>query len=447
MDHLFVKFLPQFIREKLEGRHVLQKTISNTGWLFADKVTRMGVGLFVSVWIARYLGPEQFGLLNYAIAFVALFSALASLGLDGIVIRNIVRDPLSRDEVLGTAFILKLIGSVVAFLLIMITIYALRPHDSLTLWMVGIIGAGLIFQAFDSVDLYFQSQIKSKYSVVPKSTAFFLISALKIVFILANAPLIAFAWAGLAEIALGAAGLLLAYKIYGKKLRAWKVSFAQSGKLFNESWPLILSGLAVMIYMRIDQVMLGEMIGEKAVGLYSAATRISESLYFIPMALTSSIFPSIVEAKKLSESMYHSRLQSVYILMTWLGLSLAIIISFLSNDIIGILFGSEYVGSAIILSIYVWSGIFVYLGMASGQFLITEHLTKIALYRTGVGAIINVTLNIILIPAYGPAGAAFATLIAYACATFFLVFIKKTRTQAKMMLKSFLPVKSLWKVV
>ncbi|MCR4321033.1 MAG: oligosaccharide flippase family protein, partial [Candidatus Brocadiaceae bacterium] len=142
----------------------LQNILVNTGWLFADRILRMGVGLFVGVWVARYLGPEQFGLYSYALAFVSLFGAFATLGLDGIVVRDIVRDPACKYETLGTAFVLKLIGGSLTFLLVIIAISLLRPHDRLTHWLVGITAVGMIFQAFDTIDFWFQSQVKSKYT-------------------------------------------------------------------------------------------------------------------------------------------------------------------------------------------------------------------------------------------------------------------------------------------
>jgi polysaccharide transporter, PST family len=162
LESRWVTFLPPFIRSRLEGRANFQKVISNTGWLFFDKIFRMGVGLFVIVWVARYLGPEQYGLLSYVFAFVALFSAVATLGLDGIVVRNIVRDPSCAEGILGTAFVLKLAGGMAALLLSMGSIILLRHGETMAHWLVGITAAGMIFQAFDTIDFWFQSQIQSK---------------------------------------------------------------------------------------------------------------------------------------------------------------------------------------------------------------------------------------------------------------------------------------------
>jgi PST family polysaccharide transporter len=213
MNHAWTKLLPSFILTRLDGRLTLQKTIANTGWLFADSILRMGIGMFVGVWIARYLGPKQFGVLSYATAFVALFSAVATLGLDSIVIREVLREPASADEVMGSAFMLKFTGGAVAVVLTVLVISMLHPENSLMHWMVGIIAAGMVFQAFDTIDLWFQSRIQSRYTVYAKSIAFILANMGKVVLVLIHASLIAFAWIGLVEVVIGAAGMVIAYKI------------------------------------------------------------------------------------------------------------------------------------------------------------------------------------------------------------------------------------------
>ena len=188
--------------------------------------------------------------------------------------------------------------------------------------------------------------------------------------------------------------------------------------------------------MRIDQVMIKEMITPEAVGNYSVAVRLSEVWYFIPMAITSSLFPAIINAKKVSEKLYHRRLQKLYDLMTWLAIGIALPMTFLANDIIRLLFGVQYQDAAGVLRIYVWAGVFVFLGVASSQYLVAENYTKISFFRTFAGGIVNVILNIIMIPKYGINGAATATLISYFVATFFIGFIPKTSKQAVSMVKS-----------
>jgi polysaccharide transporter, PST family len=413
MNQLGIKSLLLFIKSSLNRRPNLRRIVANIGWLSVDRILRMGVGLIVSVWVARYLGPEQYGAFNFAIAFVALFGAFASLGLDGIVIRNIVHEPERKYEILSSAFILKLSGGVVAFLICLVVIIFMRPAESQTQWLVGIIAAGMIFQSFDVIDLWFQSQVHSNYTVIAKNSAFFVLSLVKVVLILDNAPLIAFAWTYLAEIALGAAGLILFYGLK-QSFKSWRPNINIARNLLTDCWPLILSGTAVLIYMKIDMVMLGGMVGDKAVGIYAAATRISEVWYFIPVIIYSSLYPSILKTKKISEELYYSRLQKLFDLMSGLSFVIAIPITFLSNVIINAFYKTSYAGAGTILAIHIWAVPFVFLGVAQTSWDLAENLTGLALKRALIGALTNILLNFVLIPRYSGVGAAVSTVVAYA---------------------------------
>ena len=392
----------------------LRKIVKNISWLFADRILRMGVGLIVGAWVARYLGPQQFGLYNYAIAFVLLFSALATLGLDQIVIRNIVREPSCKNEILGTAFVLKFIGGIVTVLLTVGTISLLRPGDDLMRWLVGVSAANLIFQSFDAIDFWFQFQIQSKYTVVAKNTAFVLVTFVKIALIQTKAGVVAFAWAGLAEFALAAVGLVLAYKLSGQNLLAWRVSWQQAKTLLKDSWPLTLAGLSVMVYIGIDKIMLGQLADSESVGIYSVATRLSELWGFVPVAIVSSVNPSILEAKKVNETAYYDKIQKLFNTITTLAYSIALTTAFLSSYIVVLLFGPEYEASGRVLAIHIWGQVFSFLGIAKAIWIVAEEYTVAALVITLIGAAINIALNFWLIPLYTEAGSAIATVVSYA---------------------------------
>lgn len=392
--------------------------IANIGWLFFDKILRMGVGLYIILYIARYLGASQFGMLNYATAFAAMFAPIATLGLDGVVIRYLVNDSSSKVQILSTVFWLKLIGSLVAFLLSIGGIYLARPNDPLTISLVAILSGVGVLQTFDTIDIWFQSQVQSKYTVVAKNTAFVFTTLVRIWLIESKAPLMAFVMSGLLEGGLGALGLIAIFKLKGNAIQFMSWSMPLAKKLLQESWPLILSGLSIMIYMRIDQIMLGEMIGEKAVGIYSAATRISEIWYFIPMAITSSITPSIYAAKKISEELYYQRIQQFMRLMVFIPVVIAIPMTFLSNGIVTTLFGNEYVESGHILAIHIWAAIFVFMGVSASPWFIAEELNHLSFPKTLLGGITNVILNFVLIPHYQGMGAAIATVLSYGISAF-----------------------------
>jgi polysaccharide transporter, PST family len=392
----------------------LRAIIANTGWLFIDRILRMGVGLIVGVWIARYLGVQQFGVLNYATAFVAILNPLANLGLNGVVIQKMVHVPSDKEEVLGTTFWLKLLGGFITSLLAITCVAVLRHDEQSTIWIVAILSVGVIFQSFDVIDLWFQSQVQSKYSVLAKNTAFVIITLFRIALIKMQAPLIAFAWVGLAEIGLGAIGLTIAYRFKGFSAWLWGWSFSQAKSLLNESLPFMFASLSILIYMKIDVIMLGEMVGNRAVGIYSAATRISEVWYFIPTSIVSSLSPSIFAAKNISETLYYKKIKQLLRFMILVSILISLPISFFSEIIVIKLFGEAYSTAGLILSIHIWASFFVFTGCAISPWFIAEKMGHLSLYRTIIGAVSNVILNIFLIPMYSGLGAAIATFISYA---------------------------------
>jgi len=413
MNQAWVAILPSSLRNKLEGRHDTQKIIANTAWLFIDKIVRMGGGLFVSVWIARYLGPEQFGQFNYAAAFVSIFSAIATLGLDGIVVREIVREPERRDEILGTAFILKLLGGLIAFTMIMGAILVLRPSDNLTQLLVAVIALGMFFQSFDTIDLWFQSQVRSRYSVLAKTTSFTLLSIVKIFLVLFEAPLVAFAWVVSAEVAVGAVGLVIAYKANFGKFLNWRNCPQLGRRLLHDSWPLIFSSIVIMVYMRIDQLMLGEIVGSGEVGIYSVAVGLAEVWYFIPGAIVSSTFPSIIAARMEREELFHERLQRLYNMMALIAYVIALPVTFLAGPVITLLYGAAYSKAGPMLSLLIWAGIFTNLGIARSSFLTAMNWTRVHFMTVFGGCLVNIALNLVLIPRYGGMGAVIASFVAY----------------------------------
>ena len=433
-----MNLIPAFIHRRIEHRPNLLKIVDNIGWLFFDKILRMGVGLFVGVWIARYLGPEQFGLLSFATAFVGLFGAIATMGLQGIVVRDIVRDPWGKEETLGTAAVLQFLGGLIAYGLILATIFWLRADDALAKTIVAILGSMMLFKASEIAIYWFESQVLSKYTVWVQNSTFLIFAAIKIGLILQNAPLIAFALAMMAEALVVALLLLLSLGLHGPRLSRLTISFNRTKTIVTDSWPLLLSSIAVMIYMKIDQIMLGQMIGDEAVGIYSAAVRVSEVWYFVPMAIVASVFPAILEAKIRNENLYYDRLQRLYDLMVWLAIAVALPMTFLSKTIITLLFGDAYGQAGAVLSIHIWAAVFVFLGVASGKWFLAENRQILNLQRTVIGAVVNVGLNFLFIPLYGVLGAAVATILGQATVCLFYDAIQRdTHKMFIMKMKSF----------
>lgn len=383
-------------------------------WLFLDKLFRMGISLFIGVWIARYFGPNQFGVFSYAMALVAVFTSIASLGFQGVVVRDIVSDPSSAGETLGTSALLQAIAGVISYLALLVLAFIVHAGEPVLKMAVSILGISLLFKASETIKYRFESLVLSKYVVWAEVTAITLVTVGKIVLILIKAPLIAFIVIAVIESALIALGLIFVIRRNRKLSTKWAFSAARAKKLLASSWPLMLSGLAIMIYMRIDQIMLHRMTDDTSVGLYSAAIRLSEVWYFIPMIVVASVFPSIIESKKLNEQTYLAHLQKLFDLMLILAILVATPTTFLAGWAVGTVFGVEYAAAAPVLVIHIWTSLFVFMGVAGGRWLVLENLQMLSLERTLLGAVSNIGLNLILIPKFGAIGAAYATLVSYA---------------------------------
>lgn len=429
MSPRWLGWIPACLRRKISHRPSLLMSLDNLGWLLADKVLRLGVGLVVGVWFARYLGPEQFGLFNYALALVALFGAIASVGLKGIVVRDLVRQPESAAATLGSGFVLQLFGGLVAFMSAVLAVLLLRPDDPLSGYLVAVLGAALVFKASDVVRYAFEAQVASRHVVRVDAAVFLLLAAVKIGLILAEAPLVAFAWAAFAEAGLVAAGLFLLAVRRGPSPGQWRARAARMKTLLADSWPLVLSGLAVMVYMRIDQIMLGQMVGDDAVGIYSAALRLSEAWFFVPTAIAATTFPAILAVRSTDAVQYRQRLEQLFRWVVALGVAVAVVVTLLADSLISALYGPSYAAAGILLAVHVWTGVFVGLGVVSGNWYLAENLQTLALQRTLLGGVVNVLANLALIPLYGALGAALATLIAQMAAAYlFDAFHPATRT-------------------
>jgi PST family polysaccharide transporter len=436
-----MRVLPSFIIKRIENRPGLVKILDNIGWLFFDKILRMGVGLLVGVWIARYLGPEQFGLFNYALAFTGLFGVIATLGLQSIVVRDIVRDPDGARLTLGTAALMQFIGGLIAYVLILTVIAYLRPDDPLTRSIVAIFGVMLLFKAGDIVLYWFESQVQSKYVVWVQNSVFLVFAIGKVALIMNNAALTAFVWLMVAEAILVALILIILFVRLGKPLAALKANGKRAKTLLKDSWPLLLSSMAIVVYMKIDQIMLGEMVGEESVGIFSAAVKLSEVWYFVPMMIVASVFPTIIANKQTNEALYIERVQRLYNLLAFISVTVGLVFSFISSWLVAALYGADYAKAAAVLAIQIWAGIFVSMGIARGKWLLAENLQHVGYWYIALAMVINVAGNYFMIPIYEEIGAAISTVISQATAAIIApALFKETRVSSIMLLKSLNPI-------
>jgi len=406
------------LRERIAGWNDARDVFANTGWLILDNVARMALTLGVSIALARSLGPQRFGMLKYAMALVALCSSFTNLGLYGIVVRELTRHPEEAPTTLGSTSLLYFLGSTLSFL-VCVGVGVTTLWDAPTkLLLLLIFAIGVLFHAPRVYDLWFQYKVRSKYAIYAKAVPSILSGIAVVVAALLDASLTTFAILIVADTVL--AGISLASLGFIKKDVPNKLSFAwaKARYLLSQSWPLILSKVAVLLYLKIDQVMLHSMLGEVEVGVYAVAVEISEVWYFIPSAVATSAFPGVIKVLSSSREEYERRMQDMLDLMVVMAIGIMAVVLALAGVGVDVLYGEGYEASAGILRIHIFAAPFIFMGYGLSKSIIAEGYLKFSLVRHVMGAVVNIGLNLFLIPRWGGYGAAIATVLSYATAAY-----------------------------
>lgn len=406
--------------------------------MIGQQLLRIIAGLFVGIWVARYLGPEQFGLFSYVLAFTAIFGGIAKLGLDGIMVRELVNHLEKRDTYLGTAFWLKVLG---AFLVmgLMAAIVPFTSNDATTNLFIFIISAGLVFQSFEVIDFYFQSQVLAKIVSICKVIQIALSSIIKITLALIEAELIWFVLVTAFDALSLAVSYFIAYQL--RKTSAFYKHFDLSiaKQLLKDSWPFIFTALIVSIYMKIDQLMIMEMFGAKSVGHYSVGVTLSTAWYFVPTIIANSLLPAMVSSRKNDINLFYVRLQNLFTLMIWVALTAALFVTFTSHYIIGLFYGEAYAPASDVLMIHIWGGLAVAFGIVWSKWILVENLQKYIVVFHLISMVVNILMNYFLIPVYGIVGAALATAVANIFAQIMGLLFYKRKMALKFLLNGFFP--------
>ncbi len=398
------------------------ETVRNIGWVSSGRFLRMGGSLLVGTLVVRYLGPTQYGAFSYAFAIYGLFNIVSNLGLDVLVVSEIAltRDVAAEEQVLGTAFWLKVGASVLTTLAAIAYAWIAHPNDTTVILIVALLSAASISQGLDVVDFFFQAKTRSRLLVVPQLIIFLLSNLARVAAVFCKARLLTFGVIAALEILGTELALAFVYSFHQRNLRRWTFHKDKSLAMLKASWPLLLASLLVIVYMRTDQIMLGTLSTKAVVGQYASASRLSEIWYAIPSLICTSVMPRLLKRKQDTPELYYSRLQRLYDLLAVLSLVLALAVTFLGKYVVLLLFGPAYLPAASILRVHIWTGPFVFLGVAAGMQLVHEGLTKISLQRSLAGAVLNVVLNFLLVPLYGGIGSAVATLITQASVSYLL---------------------------
>lgn len=429
--------LREYFQRRFGNRPGLSRILNNFSWLLGDRLVRILIGTVVTVWLARYLGPAQFGIISYAVALLTICSSVGLLGLKDVVIRDVVQDPQSKGATLGAAAGLMSAGGVAAYLLLATVVLLTRPDDGIVKVASLTIGASVLLRFTDVGAYWFESQVQSRYVVLAQLTVFIAASAAKIVLIVIAAPLVAFVVVILLQSLASSLATAAVFRYFKPSDLGLRFDTKRAQRLLSESWPLLLSGAAMLVYMKIDQLMIAAFWGDRAVGVYSAAVTISEATFVIAAIVIATVFPAVLSARNEGPEVYRARFQQLFDFMVVLGFAIALPMTFLSGWIIATLFGPSYQAAGIVLTTHIWAAIFVFIGMASYRWFVAEGRPGLNLQRTLLGAAVNIVLNLLWIPRYELIGAAMATIVAHFVASFLSDLVNaETRPLFRMKLMS-----------
>lgn len=400
----------------------------NTVWLFTEKLTSTLIRVLTLIFIARYLEPELFGLFSFSRGVGLIFISITYLGIETILIREFLKSNSNIPSLLWTSIILRMVTSVTLGLVLYITFLGTSFLDIQSEKYILIIFFGSFFLSFNCIEYYFQSQVKAVYSSIAQITALLISTLFRLYIINYDLGIFFLIISFLIEPALYALNLsILMCLKYNRIYSSISFSRPEANKLLNDSWPLLFSSILIILYMRIDQIMIEYFLGFSSVGYYSAALSLSEGWYLFGTVVVTSLYPALINAKKKSDALYNYRFKKLYSLLIWSGIFLSIIIYYFAKDLISLIYGEIYISAANVLTIHIFTSIFVFVGVAFHRHLSIINQTKIALYRGLTSLIINIFLNFILIPKYGINGAAASTLISQMFSGYFLdLFHKET---------------------
>lgn len=416
---------------------VNNKEIINASWIIGEQVLQVLVSLIVGVLTARYLGPSNYGALNYTASFVTFCTSLATLGMEGVVIKKIIASPEDEGIYIGSCMFFRFISAILSTCLITFTVFILNPREPIKVILVLLQSLQLIFQAVYILDSWFQRYLKSKYISIGKMLACVIVAIYKVYLLVTAKSIIWFAFSNSLTYIIVAVSLYIFYKKeHAPKI---KISISVGNEVLNESYHFILSGLMTAIYSQMDKIMIGKMLTDFDVGLYTTATAICSMWIFVPTAIVNSFRPTIMVIKQSGNQVfYKKRLEQLYSFIIWLCIFVSITICILGPFIISVLYGDEYMGAIETLRISIWSETFAMMGTARGIWILCENKNKYVKYYLVIGAIINVILNALLIPALGINGAAFATLITQIVTSLIAPLLyNETKEHTKIVLDSF----------
>lgn len=414
------------------------KTVANAAWIIACYVVQAMINIVVNMLMARYLGPSNFGIINYAASIVMFAVPIMQLGLDATLVQEIVEHPEKEGETVGTALCLNALASVVSIIGV-VSFAVIANHDEpVTILVCGLYSLNLLFQAIRMIRYWFQAKLLSKYTSIVTMIAYMIVSLYRIILLITEQSIYWFAISQALDYMLIAIALLVIYKaLGGQKLSCSK---ERAKQMISKSRYYILSALMVTIFSQTDKIMLKLMIGDAETGLYSAAAACAGLTSFVFVAIIDSARPTVIKSKNTDQRSYEKNMSLLYAVVIALALLQSVFISVFAEWIIAILYGAEYAASVDILRLIVWYTTFSYIGAVRNVWILAENKHRYLWVINLTGALTNVALNAFLIPVWGGMGAALATLVTQIFTNVIIGFIlAPIRPNNVLMLRAFHP--------
>lgn len=424
------------------NRHV--SLAANVGWLYLDQGLRAVIGLVAFSAVTRYLGPEQYGILAYAAAFPALFLPLATVGLDYVVVQELVRRPGQRPQILASAAWM-LAGAAVFSLVLALGCAAMLPAEHPARPLIWVTVLSLLGQPFQLIDFHFQSRVAARSAVLARLGASVAVNGFRLALVWHGAAVHWFAWALVIDAAVTGLGLLTAYRVTGgDRIRPWlDARWTEAAGLWRAAWPLLLGGVAMAGYLRLDQMLLDRLAGAEALGRYAAAGRLGDATQFVTLAFINSYFPRFVAAHAEGAAGFAAVRELFFRRITWLAVAVAVGVTLAAPWITRGLLGPRFAGTAGLLVAFAWANVFAAQIGVRGKWFLAEGWQMYSLGFFAAGAALHLAGVWLLVPRYGPLGAA----VSFLCAQAFMALIAplataKTRLAARLALRSFFPASS-----
>lgn len=409
------------------------KIAKNAGWLIAGRIYHMVLAFIVGLLTARYLGPSNYGLINYAATYTSFFSSFCTLGINSIIVKNFVDHPEEEGETIGSAIVLRAISSVLSVIMILCITLIADKGETITHVVVLLCGVGVIFQVMDTLNYWFQSRLQSKYAAIAAMISCTMVSIYKVWLLVTGKSVVWFAISTSIDYAVIALVLLIIYKKNNGPKFIFSITKAK--ELFSSSYHFILAGLMVSIYASTDKFMLKQLLNEAEVGYYSTAVSVCSAWVFVLSAITDSIYPDILQSFNSDKNIFEKKNKQLYAIVFYVSIIASCLLSVFAEPIVYILYGNDYLPAAAPLRVITWYTAFSYLGVARNAWVVCYRKQNYLKYLYVGAAVLNVGLNMLMIPLWGASGAAAASLITQISTILvFPMFIRDLRPNVKLMI-------------